>query len=150
MNCFKTKKAFTLVEILVSIGIIFLTVGMSATFIKNYAPNIKINSASRDLKNNIQRARSLSVSLQQEHGILFREANNSYDLIKLTQNPPIIIESFALPDEITFDSVGNFLDDTVSFNFDGSASQSGIISIKNSNNKIKNININPSGYVSID
>lgn len=143
----KTKlSAITLVEVLITISVIGITIGMGATFIKYHEPSIRLHAATRQLRNNLLEARSLSLSLQINHGIHFRADENAYDLV-MANGESAVIATTVLPLGISFASVGLFTNDLVRFNAAGGASQGGAITLQNTHGNTKQVIINPSGYV---
>ena len=149
----KTKKqnltAITLIELLVSIGVIMATIGMVATFIKYQKPNIELSGAANDLKSALNEARQLSLTTQSKHGVKFFLASNSYQILLLS-GASAVLASSTLPQNIEYESIGAWAGDTVSFNAAGGASAAGNIILQNSFNQTKQIIISPSGYVHIE
>ncbi|MDP6571650.1 MAG: prepilin-type N-terminal cleavage/methylation domain-containing protein [Patescibacteria group bacterium] len=135
--------ALTLIELITVIAIIGILATISAGFIKIYQPNIQLIGANRTLKANIEHARSQTVAQQQTFGIHFSISQDTYELRKLGAT----IETYSLPQSITFSSIGPFTDDFVSFNKAGAASESGSIVLQNIRGDTKTVTINPSGYV---
>lgn len=147
---FKNKnKAITLIELLVSIGVIMATIGMVATFIKYQKPNIELSGAANNLKSALNQARALSLTTQSKHGVQFVLAANSYQILRLN-GAPATVASSTLPLNVEYESIGAFPSDTVSFNAAGGASSAGTIILQNSFNYTKQIIISPSGYVYIE
>ncbi|MBI4122457.1 MAG: GspH/FimT family protein [Parcubacteria group bacterium] len=140
--------AITLVEAIVSISIIGATVGMAAAFIKYHEPTIRLHGAAAELRGELLEARSLALSLQVDHGLVFRIDEEAYDLA-VFNGAPQVTASTTLSQGITFVSAGPFTDNAVRFNAAGAASQGGTIILQNVNGATKQIIINPSGYVSI-
>lgn len=147
---FKNKtKAITLIELLVSIGVIMATIGMVATFIKYQKPNIELSGAANDLKSALNQARALSLTTQAQHGVKFILATNSYQILRLS-SPAATVASTTLPLNVEYESIGAFSGDTASFNSAGGASSAGAIILQNSFNQTKQVFISPSGYVHIE
>lgn len=147
---YKNKhKAITLIELLVSIGVIMATMGMVATFIKYQKPHIELSGAANDLKSALNQARALSLTTQAQHGVKFFLATNSYQILRLSSGEAVIA-STTLPVNVEYESIGAFSGDTVSFNSAGGASSAGAIILQNSFNQTRQIIISPSGYVHIE
>lgn len=142
-------KAITLVELLVSIGVVMATIGMVATFIKFQQPNLELSSAAHDLKGALNEARQLALTTQESHGVKFLLANNSYE-IRRGNATPITLSTAILPVSVAYESIGAFTDNTVSFNAAGGAREAGTIILQNSLDQTKQIIISPSGYVHIE
>lgn len=142
-------KAITLVELLVSIGVVVITLGMIATFIKFQEPRFALSAATHDLQTTLREARARTLTQQRQHQVRFIIATNQYELID-GQNPPVIIFSRTLPVTTEFYSVGPFANNTISFNTAGAATESGMVVIQNNQGKTKTVIINPSGFIGID
>jgi prepilin-type N-terminal cleavage/methylation domain-containing protein len=144
MAKYKNKlKALTLIELMTVIAIIGILATISAGFIKLYQPSIQLTGASRTLKANIEHARSQTVAEQQIYGIHFTTPAGTYELEKLGNT----LETYTLPESITYVTVGPFVGDLINFNKAGAVSESGSIVLQNSKGDTKTITINPSGYV---
>ena len=150
MEKYKKKdiQGFTLVEIIVVIAIIGTTTWMSATFIKEQQPNIKLYTASHALRSHLQKARQYTLTNQINHAIHLSLIDQSYELVDLSG--PTELEIFTLPQNIEFGSITPFTNDQVSFNAAGAASQAGIIILENTIGGTKTITVNPSGYIQVE
>ncbi len=149
-NLYNLKNAgVSLIELLVVIGIFTLIMGISLYFIREYEPKLQIYSQARDMRLDLQRAREFSLTTQIKHGIRFNQSNNSYELVKI-ESSVISIEVHELEHSISYKSITPFLDNIVSFNKAGAASEAGAVEIENSEGLTKIINISPSGYVRVE
>jgi prepilin-type N-terminal cleavage/methylation domain-containing protein len=63
---YKSKKGFTLVELLISIGIVSAMMAVAVPFIIHWIPEQKLRSASRELHDNIQFARIYAIKAGQD------------------------------------------------------------------------------------
>ena len=149
MRNYCKKNGFTLIELIVVIGIVAVTSIMAAYLIKSYEPDVRLYTASRELKSRLDKARSLTLTTQQRHGVIFDSTNNLYQLAKFTAVTEIL-ETYELGNQIDFFSIAGFAGDTVSFNSAGAASQAGDIILANNENLQKNISVKPSGYVAVE
>lgn len=147
---FKNKnKAITLIELLVSIGVVMTTIGMAATFIKYQKPNIELAGSASSLKNSLNEARQLALTTQIKHGVKFNLAEGNYQILRLAGDITTLATS-TLSLNVEYQSIGMFPANTVSFNSAGGASSAGAIVLQNSFNATKQIIISPSGYVHIE
>src|SRR3989338_8744295 len=144
MRNYCKKNGFSLIELIVVIGIVAVTSIMAAYLIKSYEPDIRLYTASRELKSRLQKARSLTLTTQTSHVLVFDQALNIYQLVKI-QGAPQVLETYDLGSSVRFYDIGGFANNTVSFNSAGAASQSGILILENSENSHKDIQIKPSG-----
>lgn len=143
---YKNLKAITLIEVVVSIAVMATTAFMGALFVKLHEPGINLHQGAGEIRSYLQEARSLSLTYQTRHGIYFNIASSTMDLIELNGGTTII-KTIPLPERITFGIVGPFSGDVVSFNAAGAASESGMITITNTEGESKTITVNPSGYI---
>lgn len=140
----------TLVELLAVIAVIGITVSIGAGVLKAYQPNIRLYTASKNLRDTLATARARSVAEQKTYGIRFvTGGQNQYELV-LVLGTSEIQETYPLPASITFTQVGPFTDDTVTFNKAGAPSQNGSVVLQAENNDTRTVTINPSGYVHTD
>jgi len=139
-------KGLTLIEIMITISIIIILLGISIVFIKEYNVKVQLVVTSSELKSNINKAREKTISEQKIYGIHFFESENRYEFI-LAESPENPIESYTLDQGIWFSQISSFTDDILKFNKAGGASESGIIILENTDQNNKTITINPSGYI---
>lgn len=140
------NKAITLVELLVSIGILAVTISLVAVFIKYQQPRFALAAATHDLQTALNQARGRALSAQREHRVRFIIPANQYELI----DGAAVLSTRTLPATTQFYSVGPFTDNTISFNPAGGASQSGLIIIQNSQGQSQTITIAPAGFIRVN
>ena len=145
MHKAKTR-GITLIEFMVSIGIIAITLSLGAAFIKFHQPSIKLSASAQELRSALQRARDFSLTQQNAFGVKFLIVENKYQLIRGVD----VLENKELPAIIQFYSVGPFSNDTLTFSGAGAASEAGTIVLQNSDGRQKQIIVSPSGYVRIE
>jgi|GEM_PF-1956826 len=139
-------RAITLIEFVVSIGIIAVTLSLGAAFIKYHQPSLKLSASARELRSALQRARDYSLTRQNVYGVKFFTIENKYQLLSGTD----VLEDKPLPTMIQFYSIGSFTASTVTFNSAGAASEAGTIVLQNSDGVQKQVIVSPSGYVRIE
>lgn len=139
-------KGVTLIEFVVSIGIIAVTLSLGAAFIKYHQPTLKLSASARELRSALQRARDYSLTRQNTFGVKFLIVENKFQLVSGVD----VWENFTLPPMIQFYSVGPFTANTVTFSSAGAAAEAGTIVLQNSDGKQKQVIVNPSGYVRIE
>ena len=145
MKIYKHNTGFTLIELMVAITIFVIATTITAFLVKNYEPDIRLYAASRELKSKLEKARSLTLTSQTSHGILFDINNNQYQLVDLSG--PTVIETIEIDNLIDINSITSFTNNTVSFNAAGAASQNGEIVLINTSEITKTVEIKPSGYI---
>ncbi|MFH0740005.1 MAG: type II secretion system protein [bacterium] len=144
----KLKTGFTLIEIMVAIGIMIALSSISWVGLKSLQPSLALSSVSRDLTTDLRMTQQLTITEQINHGIFFNTLSNSYRIEKFSTET-IILTTKQLPTGITFCGITGLLDDYVVFNPYGSVAYSGSVCLVNSKGQSKIIDIKPSGFVKI-
>lgn len=141
-------KAITLVELLVSLGILAVTISLAAVFIRFQKPNIELYQGARELRAALSSARERALTDQQHYKIHFTVPANQYELKAVSSGATL--QTYTLPGSVQYYNVGPFLNDAIIFNPTGGAEQTGAVSLQNSDGQQKNIIISPAGYVKIE
>jgi prepilin-type N-terminal cleavage/methylation domain-containing protein len=76
----KKQKGFSLVELMIVIGIIGIIIAISTPNIVTGLPKYRVKSAARDLTSKIRKARSIAVKEHRNITIVFDTANNRYSI----------------------------------------------------------------------
>ena len=76
----KNNMGFTLVETLITIGILSIMLGIAVFSISKILPGYRLKRAAQDLYSNMQSAKMEAVRTNIEYAIEFDEADNSYNL----------------------------------------------------------------------
>lgn len=74
------KHGFTLMELMVVIAIIGIMAAIAIPNFLNWLPNMRLKAAARDLYSNMQRTRMMAVKTNKKTAIIFKPANNTYDI----------------------------------------------------------------------
>lgn len=142
----KSQKSFTLIEILIVIGIIIILAGISIPMFRNYQPTLQLNGAVRNLISDLRYAQQLAVTEQDEYCVRFFPSEKKYQIIQC-QDPEAeeILEtiSFKGIDSITAD----FSHNEARYNPYGAVTEAGNITLTNIEGKEKIIEVKPSGFV---
>jgi len=144
--------ALTLIETLVVISIIGILVSISVFSFRTYNPTLKLNGSIRNLTSDLRYAQQLAVAEQIEHSVYFIAAEKKYQIKKY--GPTIsIVKEVILPEEIIEITVSGLTiadsNKEAKYNPYGAVADSGIITLKNSKNNTKSVDIRPSGFVKI-
>jgi prepilin-type N-terminal cleavage/methylation domain-containing protein len=145
---FSFRKGFTLSEILIAISVVIILATISISAFTTLQPDIKLSGIARELITDFRYAQQLTVTEQVNHGIHFFSLENKYQLIRYGATEEVIKE-ILIPGGISFQQITGFTEDTVKFNPYGSVIESGSITLVNTNNKTKTIEVRPSGFVKI-
>lgn len=138
--------AFTLLETLMTIAIITLTLGISATLLKTNQPTARLNEAALALESDLRFASELASTTQIPHTVSFNLMENSYAL--KVSAPEKIIKTVALAGMLSIEAT-TFAKNTVEFNILGGAVLTGTITLQYGESATKTIEVRPSGYVRI-
>ena len=126
------KNCFTLVEILVILGIIGVLSLIGIPAFKIFQPSLQLSGTVRELATDLRYAEQLAITEHIEHGA-----------------PDEVLESKTLPGEVSFSGIAGFTDNKVVFNPYGAAKESGVITLVNTKNAISSIDVRPSGFIKI-
>jgi type II secretory pathway pseudopilin PulG len=145
-------KSFTLIELLIIIGIIGILTLIGVPAFRAAQPGIELAGQIRDLATDLRYAQQLSVSEQLVHGVRFFTSDSKYQIIRYGATEEILKEKF-LSDNINFHQITGFGDASpkeAKFNSYGAAVEEGeIILINTKNQETQKISVKPSGFVKI-
>ena len=144
----ENKNCFTLVEILVVLGIIGILSLIGIPAFKVFQPSLQLSGVMRDLATDLRYAEQLAITEQVEHGIIFLTGTGQYQIVRYG-NPDEILEGKTLPQEVSFLSIAGLTGDKVVFNPYGAAKESGVITLVNTKNSTSGIDVRPSGFIKI-
>ena len=131
------NKGFTLIELMVVIGIISLLLGLSINGINSLLQWSKLNRAAALLSSKLKDAQSRAFYEGVWYKIDFWESLNRYRIYKQTE----LIDDIILEDIDLFNS--NYTDDKVYFYPNGVPSMGGTVTLKNSRGKILYVIMTP-------
>lgn len=140
-------KAFTLIELLIVIGLIGILFLITIPALRAFQPSLQLNGATRNVVSDLRWAQQLTVTEQVEYCLQFFPSEKKYQILQCGEATPI--KEVFLPEKITTLSVSGFTNDEVRFNPYGAVKESGTISLENTKDKIKSIEVRPSGFVKI-
>jgi len=141
-------KGFTLVEFLVVIAIMGIIASVSWAALKTLQPSWRLDGAVRDLATDLRYAQQQAVTEQVDYGIHFSSTTDEYQIIRYGTTTENVLEK-SLPEGINFYQITGFSDDEAVFNPYGAAREMGSIFLINTEQKIKTIEVRPSGFVKI-
>lgn len=141
-------KAFTLIELLVIISIIGILAGIGVSAFRAYHPMLQLSTATRTLVTDLHYARQLAVAEQVGHGIRFVIATNEYQVIRFGTVEQIL-KFRRLPHEVRFQQIISLTNNEVRFNSIGAVREAGRVTLINTQNTTRTIDISPSGFIRI-
>ena len=147
---FNNQKGITLLELLTVILIIVILAAISIPAWRNIQPTLDLNGSVRELITDLRYAQQLAIAEQIIYGVRFDFEENKYQIIKYKKTNGIteeIIKTKWLPPGINLEQVDNF--SQAQFIPYGSVIERGEVCLVNIKNKIKTINIRPSGFVKV-
>lgn len=135
-------------NILVSIGIFALLSALTIPYLRKYQTGMKLNGVAKNLTSDLRLAQQLTITEQATHLVDMDMIANSYSLLKITP-ATTTIKTVTLPSDVRFDDISAALSDRVIFNSFGGVSQSGQITLANTEDTTSIINVKPSGYIEL-
>jgi len=144
----KDQRGHLLINLLVAFGVFTLLVTISIPYLRKYQPNLKLNATARDLTTDLRLAQQLTVTEQVIHSVTFDLVSDSYQILR-SGVATTTIKEVSFDPEISFQQVVDLTDNQVVFNYYGGVSESGQIYLINTEGNTAEINIKPSGYISL-
>ena len=138
-----TKKGFTLVEMIVVVGIISIVTATIIIGSSSYLPGIRLSGSTRVLTSKLREAQERTITEQNRH--LIRFLPGEYRLIRLEDASEEVISVITIPQiAVALDMPTN----EIIFAPDGGPSVNGNITLSlDGNSKI--INVSPAGFIKI-
>ncbi len=140
------QKSFTLIELLIIIGIIGILVLIGIPAFRVYQPTMQLSSATRELIVDLRYTGQLAVLEQIEHSIHFVTMTNEYQIIR---HSPVeqILKTKGLPGKVRFKTIVGLTNNRVIFNSFGAVRETGTVTLINTKNATRIIDIRPSGFI---
>lgn len=82
----KRDKGFTLIELMITIIILCILLGLAIPAFSRWVPNYRLRGAARDIYSNFQYAKMIAVKDRAGCGVLFDRANNLYRVVSSGPN----------------------------------------------------------------
>ena len=141
-------KSFTLIETIIVIAIATIIAGSVYGVIISLQPSIKLKSVTRDLTTDLRYSQQQAVTEQINFGVTILSELKQYQIVKYGATTEILLTK-SLPVDIAFYEIIGFTNDEIIFNPYGAVLEMGTISLINSEQETKIIEIRPSGFVKI-
>lgn len=139
---------FSLIELLVVLGIIGILVGISIPVFRKLQSTFQLSGTVRNLVTDLRYAQQLTITEQINYCLRFFLPEKKYQVIQCDQAEPLL-EVF-LPAEIeTITITGFTASNEVEFNPYGAVKESGTIILKDTEDRIKTIEVRPSGFIKV-
>ena len=147
-------RGISLIELITVIAIILILSSVSLVVWQTHASSLRLTLSTRKIIGDLRQAQAQSVAEQIPYLIRFDKESDTYKYICLIPDPDnpgqTIEEEIRQEDlysKIQITEINDLDDDQVKFNAAGAPSDTGTIELKNEKEKIKIIEIKPSGYV---
>ena len=147
-NRFKNYRAFTLIEVLLVIGIMGIIAAAYFSASQFGQQSKALSVATRNLVTDLRYAQQLSVTDQITHGIQISTALSSYKLVRFSTTTKEFFDK-DLPTGISFHDVSGFTSDEIKFNAYGAVDEDGTVTLINTESATTTIDVRPSGFVRI-
>lgn len=143
-------KGFTILEVVVTIGIVVLVILVSLPAINTSQQNSSLRRETRTLLSDLRLAQQLTVGEQITHLIkLIESSPDKYQLIARSSTDTVIKEH-TFNSKVSWQNKGNFTNDEIVFTLSGSAVEASTVIIQNTAGLSNSLEIKPSGYVKIN
>ncbi|MBN2096914.1 MAG: hypothetical protein JW714_00385 [Candidatus Omnitrophica bacterium] len=152
------RKAFTLMEMLVVLGVIILLLGVSIPFFASFSKGAKLKTAAKDVTAILNTARSLAINQRANYSVVFdySEFPHSYYIADASQTA--VNKKYYLPKTIRFyrpsdpEAPTNFSEDKATFSTTGGlTANSGSVWLSDKKGDFRRVNVsNTTGRVKID
>jgi prepilin-type N-terminal cleavage/methylation domain-containing protein len=101
----KREQGFTLLELMVTIIILCVLLGLAIPGFSRWIPNYRLRGATRDIYSNLQMAKMTAVRERVRCGILFDVPNNIYRVARISPGPDNIYGNSDDPAPVTLKTV---------------------------------------------
>ncbi len=142
-----SKKSFTLVEILVVIGILGILVSISIPIMRNFQPGLQLRNSTQEIISDLRYAQQLTITQQREYCVRFFPAEKKYQIIQCEATQ--FLKEKVLPQEIKTLSISVFTNNEIRYNPYGAVREEGTITLENYKGETKIILFRRSGFIKI-
>jgi prepilin-type N-terminal cleavage/methylation domain-containing protein len=148
-----TKKAFTLIELILVIAIIGIISLITIPKINSFLPSLELSSSSKDTSAKLRQAQEEAITTQIGCLVSFNLSANPITLKVIKLDGPngtngTILDTVNLPNGITLTLDSSITNHQIIFSSDGGPNVSGNI-VFTLNNMSKTINISPAGVIKV-
>jgi len=147
----KNRQGVTLIELIVTIGIIGILTAVGAPTVSHFLPGIQLNGSARVLSTNLREAQERTITEQKPYSIRFSTTTspNYYQLIRIDGGSEEIIKKINLANNQTVSLQNTITNNQIVFSTDGGPSSNGQITLTiNGGNKI--VSVSPAGFIKIE
>lgn len=143
------KKGLTLVELLVTISIIGILVGVTVPTLSKYLPGITLNGAAKTLTTTLREAQEKTITEQKQYLVRFTSTSVPpyYELIRINNSTEELQRKIELKTTETITLANTITSNQIIFSPDGGPSSNGDITLGNGTST-KIINVSPAGFIS--
>jgi len=144
---YKIKPGFSLIELLIIIGVIGILSLATIPAFRAYGSKLELSGTARELVGDLRYIQQMAVTEQKEYCIKFFPTEKKYQTLQC--GAETFLKEKILPEQIQTLTVEGFTDNEVRYNPYGAVKEAGNAILTNIKSQIKTISIKPSGFVDI-